>query len=141
MCLGRLWHGHRTAITMTCRVFDTTARGTPCLLSTWPRLRTKHWSKFCKDFVEHPYRCYTEHGLHALFYTKLYNALPEPALYRDVGGREMCVIQKEYPTHDSIGRSRRQHWDIAVIKTPVVLPETCKGLTTISAWLPWSSSA
>jgi hypothetical protein len=40
------------------------------------------------------------------------------ALYADVGGREMCVIQKEYPTQDSIGRSRRQHWDVAVIKTP-----------------------
>jgi hypothetical protein len=29
--------------------------------------------EFCKDFIDHPYRCYTEHGLHALFYTKLYN--------------------------------------------------------------------
>src|SRR3954447_26664882 len=81
---------------------------------------------FCNVTIDHPYRCYTEHGLHALFYTKLYNALPEAARYSDVGGREMCVIQKEYPTDDSIGRSRRQHWDIAVIKTPAVLPECAR---------------
>ena len=77
---------------------------------------------FCRDFIVHPYRCYTEHGLHALFFTKLYNAMPEATRYPDVDGRKMCVIQKEYPTDNSIGRSRRQHWDIAVIKTPVVLP-------------------
>jgi hypothetical protein len=91
-----------------------------------PSLTQQILVEFCKDFIEHPYRCYTEHGIHALFYTKLYNALPEAARYADVGGRKVCVVQKEYPTHDSIGRSRRQHWDIAVIKTPVALPECAR---------------
>jgi hypothetical protein len=34
--------------------------------------------EFCKEFVEHPYLCYTEHGLHALFFARLYERLPSP---------------------------------------------------------------
>ena len=123
VCLGPLWRGHRTAITMACKVFD------DCECRPMPdielaELTPKTLVEFCKDFINNPYRCYTEHGLHALFFTKLYKALPdESTRYVDVAGSEIvCVIQKEYPTHDSIGRSRRQHWDTAVIKTPVVMP-------------------
>jgi hypothetical protein len=34
------------------------------------------------------------------------------------------VIQKEYPTAHDLGKSKRQHWDLAVIKTP---PESLPG--------------
>ena len=38
---------------------------------------------FCKEFVAQPYLDYTEHGQHARFFTRLYNALPrEPAILR-----------------------------------------------------------
>ncbi|TEU10727.1 MAG: hypothetical protein E3J21_25555 [Anaerolineales bacterium] len=79
---------------------------------------------FCTEFVKNPYLCYTEHGLHALFYTKLYNALAPAERYAEWAGRRVCVIQKEYPTARSLGKSRRQNWDIAVIKTP---PESLSG--------------
>ena len=36
----------------------------------------------------------------------------------------MCVTQKEHPTTHHLDRSRRQHWDVAVIKTPIEVP-TC----------------
>jgi hypothetical protein len=73
---------------------------------------------FCIDFVENPYLCYTEHGQHALFFARLYNAMPEERRYTSWKGEKVCVIQKEYPTADKLGRPKRQHWDIAVIKSP-----------------------
>jgi hypothetical protein len=77
---------------------------------------------FCKEFISRPYLCYTEHGLHALFFSRLYNALPPDSLYTTCNGQELCVLQKEYPTAHNLGKSRRQHWDISLIKTPVVPP-------------------
>jgi hypothetical protein len=77
---------------------------------------------FCKEFIARPYLCYTEHGLHALFFSRLYHALPEDSRYTACNGQELCVIQKEYPTAHNLGKSRRQHWDISLIKTPVVPP-------------------
>jgi len=74
--------------------------------------------QFCLDFVEHPYLCYTEHGLHALHFTRLYHALPDHQRYTWWNGHQMCVIQKEYPTAHNLGKFKRQHWDIAVIQTP-----------------------
>jgi hypothetical protein len=79
---------------------------------------------FCTEFVKNPYLCYTEHGLHALFYTKLYNALTPEERYTEWTDHRVCVIQKEYPTARSLGKPRRQNWDIAVIKTP---PECIPG--------------
>lgn len=76
--------------------------------------------QFCAGFIEDPYLCYTEHGQHALFYTMLYNALPEERRYTTFRGKRMCVIQKEYPTASNLGKSRRQHWDVSVIETPPV---------------------
>jgi hypothetical protein len=73
---------------------------------------------FCTEFVKNPYLCYTEHGLHALFYTKLYNALTPAERYTEWAAHRVCVIQKEYPTARSLGKPRRQNWDIALIKTP-----------------------
>jgi len=73
---------------------------------------------FCLRFLQEPYLCYTEHGLHALFYTWLYNALPPEQRYTDWHGRKICVVQKEYPTAGTLDKPRRQHWDIAVIQTP-----------------------
>jgi len=73
---------------------------------------------FCAEFVKNPYLCYTEHGLHALFYTKLHNALTPAERYTEWAGHRICVIQKEYPTALPLGKPRRQNWDIAVIKTP-----------------------
>ena len=75
--------------------------------------------QFCLDFVEHPYQCYTEHGLHALFFTRLYHALPDHQRYTWWNGHQVCVIQKEYPTAHNLGKSKRQHWDISLIRTPL----------------------
>ena len=80
--------------------------------------------QFCLDFVKDPYLCYTEHGLHALLFTKLFNALPHDqryALHDD--HRQVCVIQKEYPTAHDLDKSKRQHWDISVIRTPLEIAD------------------
>jgi hypothetical protein len=74
--------------------------------------------QFCAEFIEHPYLCYTEHGQHALFYTRLYDALLPEQRYTTWQGQKVCVLQKEYPTAEDLGKSRRQNWDIAVVKTP-----------------------
>lgn len=74
--------------------------------------------QFCLEFIEDPYLCYTEHGLHALFYTMLYNALPTDQRYTTWHDHKVCIVQKEYPTARPLGKPQRQHWDIAVIKTP-----------------------
>ncbi len=74
--------------------------------------------KFTLEFVQAPYLCYTEHGLHARFYSQLYNDLSEEQLYFFLDGKKVCVIQKEYPTATNLGRSKRQHRDISMIKKP-----------------------
>ena len=74
---------------------------------------------FCHEFVRHPYLCYTEHGWHAYFFTLLYNSLPPASRYAEHKGHKICIVQKEYPTAESLGRSRRQHWDVALIDTPL----------------------
>jgi hypothetical protein len=79
---------------------------------------------FCTEFVKNPYLCYTEHGLHTLFYTKLYNTLAPAERYTEWAGHRVYMIQKEYPTAGPLGKPRRQNWDIAVIKTP---PESLPG--------------
>jgi hypothetical protein len=81
--------------------------------------------KFCLEFIEHPYLCYTEHGLHALLYARLYNALWEDERFADHERRKVCVLQKEYPTAHDLGKPKRQHWDLAVIQTP--LESTAEG--------------
>jgi hypothetical protein len=73
---------------------------------------------FCVEFVSHPYLCYTEHGQHALFYTKLYSALPEELRYATWQQQKVCILQKEYPTAANLGKSQRQHWDVAVLSVP-----------------------
>ncbi|MCK5019445.1 MAG: hypothetical protein KAS32_20470 [Candidatus Peribacteraceae bacterium] len=75
---------------------------------------------FCQEFIKNPYLCYTEHGIHALFFNRLYNALPEKDRYFNWMGHKVCVIQKEYPTATDLEKSQRQHWDISVIDTPPV---------------------
>jgi hypothetical protein len=80
---------------------------------------------FCLDFVRNPYLCYTEHGLHALFYTMLYNATPEKQRFITWENQKVCSFQKEYPTAGDLGKPQRQHWDVAVVKSP---PESsCSG--------------
>ena len=74
--------------------------------------------EFCLEFIDEPYTCYTEHGLHALFYTRLFNTFPEDRRYTSWLGKRVSVIQKEYPTAGNLGKPQRQHWDISVIKTP-----------------------
>ena len=84
--------------------------------------------RFCAEFIENPYLCYTEHGQHALFYTKLYNALSLEQRYTTWQGQKVCVVQKEYPTAGGLGKPHRQHWDIAVIRTPAEsIPTECSG--------------
>jgi hypothetical protein len=79
---------------------------------------------FCLEFVRHPYLCYTEHGQHALFYSMLYNALPDQQRYLTWQGQKVCTLQKEYPTAGALGKPQRQHWDIAVLKNPPESLET-----------------
>jgi len=74
--------------------------------------------EFCLDFLANPYLCYTEHGQHALFYTMLYNALPPENRYLTWRGQKVCALQKEYPTYRDLGKPKRQHWDVALIKDP-----------------------
>lgn len=84
--------------------------------------------QFCAEFIENPYLCYTEHGQHALFYTKVYNALPPEQRHTTWQGHKVCVVQKEYPTAGDLGKPHRQHWDIAVIKAPAKsIPIECSG--------------
>lgn len=79
--------------------------------------------ELCKEFIRHPYLCYTEHGLHALLFNRLYAAFEsEENRYATFNSHRVCLIQKEYPTHHHLGRSRRQHWDISVIKAPIADP-------------------
>ena len=74
--------------------------------------------RFSLEFIKNPYLCYTEHGLHARFYMMFYNALSAQERYFNWGKNKVCTVQKEYPTAGHLGRSRRQNWDISVIKTP-----------------------
>jgi hypothetical protein len=48
----------------------------------------------------------------------LFNALPAAQRYTTWQDRKICVLQKEYPTAANLGKPQRQHWDIAVIRTP-----------------------
>lgn len=77
--------------------------------------------KFCLEFASQPYLCYTEHGLHALLFARLFNALWDDERFADWEGRKVFVVQKEYPTAHDLDKPKRQHWDLSVIKTP---PET-----------------
>lgn len=73
--------------------------------------------EFCLEFLDHPYLCRTEHALHALFFERLHRALGSDEQYVSFKGRRVCVVQKEYPTAADLDRSKRQNWDIAVLKT------------------------
>jgi hypothetical protein len=74
--------------------------------------------RFCQEFLEDPYLCYTERGQHSLFYTMLFNALPEDQRYATFKDRKVCVLQNEYPTAGRLDKPQRQHWDIALLQTP-----------------------
>jgi hypothetical protein len=85
-------------------------------------------TEFCKNFITDPYLCYTEHGQHALYFTKLYNELAENerCVSIELNDKEkinICRIQKEYPTKADLGKSKRQNWDISVIKSLVKMVE------------------
>jgi hypothetical protein len=69
--------------------------------------------------MRNPYLCYTEHGQHALFFAKLLAVMPDSSRYSLWQGQKVCVIQKEYPTATDLGKPKRQHWDIALLKTPL----------------------
>jgi hypothetical protein len=81
------------------------------------KLVEKTISDFCREFLEHPYLCRTEHAHHSLFFQRLYQRLDPEDQYINFEGQRVCAIQKEYPTASDLDRSRRQNWDIAVIKT------------------------
>ena len=74
--------------------------------------------KFTLEFIQNPYLCYTEHGQHARFYQMLYDELDVSQRYFTCMGQKVCVIQKEYPTAGNLSKPQRQHWDIAIIKSP-----------------------
>ena len=89
-------------------------------------------TEFCLNFVAQPYLCYTEHGQHALFYSMLFNVLPEEQRYITYKNHKICTLQKEYPTAGLLGKPKRQHWDIAVLKSP---PEAVTGKVRIYDYL------
>ncbi len=70
----------------------------------------------------HSYLCYTEHGQHYRFASRLYQAIPEDERYQTIGGIRICRVQKEYPTHKDLSKSRRQHWDVSLIAKANELP-------------------
>jgi hypothetical protein len=74
--------------------------------------------EFVLTFIEHPYDSYTEHGQHAIFFADLIGRLSPDDRYTYWQDKRVSVVQKEYPTAGRLGKPRRQHWDIAVIKTP-----------------------
>jgi hypothetical protein len=74
--------------------------------------------KFCLEFLSQPYLCYTEHGIHALLFARLFDTLWEEERFAHYKGWKVCVLQKEYPTAHDLGKPKRQHWDLAVLKTP-----------------------
>ncbi len=78
-------------------------------------LTRKELIAFCEEFLEHPYLCYTEHGQHCRFASRLYQAIPVGERYQTIGGLRMCRVQKEYPTHKDLSKPRRQHWDVSLI--------------------------
>jgi len=73
--------------------------------------------RFCLDFIQNPYLCYTEHGQHALFYTMLFNTIPEEQRFFPFEGKKVCTLQKEYPTAGKLVKSQRSHWDVAILKS------------------------
>lgn len=78
-------------------------------------LTRRELEKFCKEYLEHPYLCYTEHGQHTRFAGQLYNAIREDERYDVVNGHRICRVQKEYPTNGKLIRPRRQHWDVSLL--------------------------
>jgi hypothetical protein len=85
--------------------------------------------RFCEEFVENPYLCYTEHGFHALLFHELFEGLSKHGvdLYRpfkteEMGKEEMvCLLQKEYRGLRKFSRREQEesretcaHWDIAL---------------------------
>lgn len=73
-----------------------------------------------REFVTNPYLCYTEQGLHAMFFCMLFNRIPPEERYAQLEDKKVSVVQKEYPTFHKLKDSRRGHWDIAVLETPLV---------------------
>ncbi len=73
-----------------------------------------------REFIDHPYLCYTEHGLHALIFQRLFCELSEQERYVSFpdSNTRVCRIQKEYATKKDLGKTQRQHWDIALIGKP-----------------------
>lgn len=73
-----------------------------------------------KEFITNPYVCYTEQGLHAMFFCMLFNRLPPEERYAQLGDKKVSIIQKEYPTFHKLKGTKRGHWDIAVLEKPLI---------------------
>jgi hypothetical protein len=74
---------------------------------------------FCKEFLDYPYLCRTEHCLHARFYHQMLIKLSFDNGYARFRGQRICIVQKEYPTGGRLDSDRRSNWDIAIIDVPV----------------------
>jgi len=72
-----------------------------------------------QEYMAQPYLARSEHGLHVLYFDKLWDALPPNRRYVTVGQHRLCAIQKEYPTDGALGKPKRQNWDIALLKEPM----------------------
>ncbi len=74
---------------------------------------------FCREFLDEPYLCYTEHGWHAYFYHFFITRWQEygnSITAKMPCVKDICIIQKEFPTLSKlIFTTKRQHWDIAIL--------------------------
>ena len=76
-------------------------------------------AEFAVEFFRHPYICYNEHGLHAWLFCKVYQSLSLSERAGILGDQYVSIVQSEYPTAHDLDKSRRQNWDISILKQPL----------------------
>jgi hypothetical protein len=75
--------------------------------------------KVCKQFCLLPYLSHAVHGLQAQLYHELMQSIPPGQLYAEWKGQKVGMIQKNYRTASKLGKARSQHWDVAVLDSPL----------------------
>jgi hypothetical protein len=71
------------------------------------------------EFLSQPLGWVTEHALHAAFIQKLNQKFQDaPIVNSGIPGYSVNRVQNEYPTLTDLGRTKRQHWDVAILSAP-----------------------
>lgn len=76
-------------------------------------------AEFAVEFFRHPYVCYNEHGLHAWLFCKIYQSLSLSERSGILDDQYVSIVQNEYPTAHDLDKSRRQNWDISILRQPL----------------------